>query len=660
VRYPLLIDFIKPNAIVNHRKVSNDTLDTGTKPLSIKKPKPSAEKTALTLAALGVVFGDIGTSPLYALRECFSGPNGLPVTPENAIGAVSLILWFLIIIVSVKYGAFVMRADNNGEGGVLSLVALVRRIGPGKIRNASVLPLLGVLGAAFLFSDGVITPAVSVLSAIEGVTVAAPVLGRLVIPISLLVLTALFIIQIHGTSRIGMLFGPIVLLWFIAIGVLGLVATINCPGILKAFNPFFAVLLLKSLGGKCLFLLGAAFLAVTGAEVLYADMGHFGKSPIRFAWLYVVFPALILNYLGQGAKLLNDRAVPQNLFYSLSPSWFLVPLIVIATLATVIASQAVISGAFSLARQSVQLGFWPRIQIVHTSRSNINQVYLPFINLTLYVVTFLLVVGFKESGNLASAYGIAVSGTMLLTTFLVTLLAWSFWKIPTYILVPASVFFLMFDGTLFVANVSKFMTGGWIVVVMAVSVSILMTTWMSGRRILQKSVLSESVGINDFAKSLASQEIIRTPRTAVFLSGNPASVPRSLLHNFKHNGSMHSVNVIVSVQTEEIPYVDPLQRISVIDFGSGIFSAVLRYGYMESPNVPREITGLPAATPALNDPAQISYFLGKETLVITKNRRMPLWRKRIFLVMSRNALSASAFYNLPPNRVVELGVQIEF
>jgi KUP system potassium uptake protein len=623
-------------------------------------PNKSPGKAIITLTALGVVFGDIGTSPLYALRECFAGKHGLPVTPENSIGAVSLILWILIIIVAVKYAILVMRADNKGEGGILSLMALVRRIGPEKIRNTGFLPFLGVLGAALLFSDGVITPAVSVLSAVEGVSVAAPVLGHLVVPISLLVLSALFIIQFFGTSKIGMLFGPVILLWFIAIGVIGLISIGNCPGILRALNPVCAILLLKALGYKSLLLLGAAFLAVTGAEVLYADMGHFGKSPIRTAWFYIVFPALILSYLGQGAKLLHDGILPQNLFYSLSPSWFLVPLIIIATLATVIASQAVISGAFSLARQSVQLGFWPRIKIVHTSQSNIHQVYLPFINLSLYAVTFLLVVGFKESGNLASAYGIAVSATMLLTSFLIILLARSLWKTSLFLLVPLSVIFVSFDGVLFIANASKFASGGWIVVLMAVSISILMTTWIAGRKILQKSVFAESIRIEDFVKGLSLQEVVRTPKTAVFLSGNPQFIPRSLLHNFKHNGTMHATDILVSVETEEVPYVDALERISVTDFGAGIFKVILRYGYMESPDIPREISGLPEAVPALDDPAQISYFLGKETLVITRKGRMALWRKQLFLFMSRNSLSAAAFYNLPPNRVVELGVQNEF
>lgn len=617
-------------------------------------------RAALTLAALGVVFGDIGTSPLYALRECFAGTQGLPVTEQNALGSVSLIIWFLIIIVSIKYVIFVMRADNKGEGGILSLMALVHRIGPGKIRNLSILPLLGILGAALLFSDGVITPAISVLSAIEGVSVAAPFLSHLIIPISLAVLTGLFLIQFHGTSKIGALFGPIVLVWFLAIGILGTCSIISCPKILHSLNPLYAVVLIKILGLKSLILLGAAFLAVTGAEVLYADMGHLGKSPIRFAWFAVVFPALSLNYLGQGAILLHDGKLPDNLFYSLSPTWFLFPLIIIATLATVIASQAVISGAFSLARQSVQLGFWPRIKVVHTSASNIGQVYLPFVNLALYIVTFLLIIGFKESGNLASAYGIAVSATMLITSLLIILIAKTLWKVSLFLVMPIGLGILLLDTALFIANMSKFSSGGWIVVFMAVSVVILMTTWISGRKLLQKSILAESILLEDFVKSISSSETIRTPKTAVFLSGNAVCVPRSLLHNYKHTGTMHAVNLIVCIQTDEIPHIKPEEKFSVTNFGQGIYKVILRYGYMESPNVPKDIAEIPLPLNELKDPMKFSYYLGKESIVLTKKGTMIFWRKQLFHLMTRNALNASSFFNLPPNRVVELGVQIEF
>jgi KUP system potassium uptake protein len=614
----------------------------------------------IPLAALGVVFGDIGTSPLYALRECFAGVHGLPVTPATVLGSVSLVIWFLIIIVALKYVIFVLQADNKGEGGILSLMALVRRMGPEKVRQWAILPLLGILGAALLFSDGVITPAISVLSAIEGVSEAAPVLSHLVIPISLAVLTILFFIQSHGTTKIGALFGPILLLWFVAIGLLGLGSLVACPKILYAFNPMYAVDLFKMLGFKSLLLLGAAFLAVTGAEVLYADMGHFGKSSIRLAWFAVVLPALALNYLGQGAKLLSLGYLPTNLFYSLAPTRFLVPLIIISTLATVIASQAVISGAFSLFRQSVQLGFWPRIKVTHTSESNIGQVYLPFVNIALYVVTFLLILGFKKSGNLASAYGVAVSATMLITSLLIVVIARSLWKAPLFLVLPVGALVLALDAVLFCANLSKFASGGWIVVVMASIITLLMTTWIAGRKLLHQSVIAAAVRLEDFAREMSSASVIRTPKVAVFLSSNAACVPRSLLHNFKHNGTLHATNLITCVQTEEVPYVKPEDRCALTECGQGLYAVTLRYGYMESPDVPEAIAQISSPLLPRKDPLQFSYYLGKESLVLKQSKDMASWRKELFLLMSRNALDASAFFNLPPNRVVELGAQVEF
>lgn len=649
--------------------MNNDDPDpsTGSSPAMLLAPSENSSSTkitakaALTLAALGVVFGDIGTSPLYAFRECFAAHRGLAVSSPNVLGAASLILWFLILIVSIKYVVFVMRADNKGEGGILSLMALVHRIGPQKLRQHALLPFLGILGAAMLFSDGVITPSISILSAIEGVSVAAPLLEHLIIPISLAVLTGLFLIQFHGTAKIGSLFGPVIILWFLVLGVLGLRSIISHPQIFAAFNPIYAILLIKTLGAKSLLLLGTAFLAVTGAEVLFADMGHFGKSPIRFSWFAFVFPALALNYLGQGAKLLELGHLPENLFYALAPGWFLVPLIVIATAATVIASQAVISGAFSLARQAVQLGFWPRIKVIHTSASNIGQVYLPFVNLSLYVVTFLLIAGFKESGNLASAYGIAVSATMLLTSVLILIIAKSLWKLSNWIIIPIGAFMLILDLSLFAANLSKFASGGWIVIVMAASVVIMMTTWITGRKLLQKKVLNESIKIDCFSLDLAQRtDCIRTPKTAVFLSGNAESVPRALLHNFKHTGTLHATNIILCVQTEEFPLVKFADKFAVTDFGSGIYRVIIRYGYMESPNIPRDIAKVSLPSLPLNDPLLFSYYLGKESLVLSRKVSMNVWRKQLFLFMARNSLDASSFFKLPPNRVVEMGVQIEF
>jgi KUP system potassium uptake protein len=610
------------------------------------------------LAALGVVFGDIGTSPLYALRECFSGHHPLAPTAANVLGSVSLILWFLLVIVSVKYALFVMRADNKGEGGVLSLMALAHRLGSERIKKASWLAWLGILGAALLFSDGVITPAISVLSAVEGLSVVSPVFAPWVIPLALFVLTVLFIIQSHGTAKVGQLFGPIVAAWFFVLGVLGALSVVGAPEILAAFDPRHAIALLSTLGWGAFSLLGTAFLAVTGAEVLYADMGHFGKAPIRNGWFYLVFPALILNYLGQGAVLLKSKEVPGHLFYALAPSWFLLPLVVLATAATVIASQAVITGAFSLARQAAQLGFWPRLRIVHTSHENIGQVYLPFINFMLYAVIVLLVLGFKESGNLASAYGIAVSATMLITTILVFVLAKSLWKTSLAVIVPIAVFFLLFDGALLAANLSKFLSGGWIVAVFAALISLFMLTWIKGRHVLREKAIAESMPLVDFIADLKNQNIIRVPKTAVFLASNARSVPRAMLHNFKHNGILHATNLIVCVQTDEVPFVKSEQRRHVEDLSCGLHAVTLRFGFMETPNIPFELRA--PGVKELLGPQQVSYFLGKESLVVAKNNVMALWRKQVYLFMARNALNASTYFGLPPGRVVELGAQIEF
>jgi KUP system potassium uptake protein len=626
----------------------------------INKGKNFSEtRTALMLATLGVVFGDIGTSPLYALRECFAGPNSIPISEPNVLGAVSLIFWFLVLIVCVKYVVFVMRADNKGEGGILALMALVHRIGPERIRNFAIIPFLGILGAALLFSDGVITPAISVLSAVEGLNVATPMFAPFIIPISLVVLALLFAFQSRGTSKIGALFGPIVFIWFITIGITGILSIIRFPAVLQAVNPLYATHLLSSSGWKGFSLLGTAFLAVTGAEVLYADMGHFGKKAIRAAWFFIVFPALIFNYMGQGAQLLQTGSNPDNLFYQLSPLWFLYPLVIISTAATVIASQAVISGAFSLARQAVQLGFWPRTRVVHTSKSNIGQVYLPFINLALFVVTSLLIVGFKHSGNLASAYGIAVSATMVITTTLLLLIARLLWRVPRFVIVPVGILFCILDISLFSANLSKFLSGGWIVVFFAAAIWILMTTWVAGRRILQKQVLAESIPVEQFVREVAAQNLPRIQKTGVFLSGNAVCVPRALLHNYKHNGILHARTIIVSVQTEETPYVPSKDRFSFSDLGQGIYKIDLRYGFMESPDVPAALSAV--SVPDIpRDVNQLSFFLGKESLVPAGSKTMPLWRKQIFLYLARNALSASAFFGLPSNRVVELGVQIRF
>ena len=614
----------------------------------------------LSLAALGVVYGDLGTSPLYALRECFSGQHSIAVTPANVVGVTSLIIWFLMVIVSLKYIVFVMRADNKGEGGVLALMALVHRLGPARLRSLSAITLLGIIGMSLLFSDGIITPSISVLSAVEGLSVITPALGPFIIPISLLILAGLFALQSRGTAKIGALFGPVLLVWFVMIAVLGIGAIIKYPAILKALNPYYAVQMLSALGWKSYALLATAFLAITGVEVLYADMGHFGRSPIRTVWFTIVFPALIFNYMGQGAHLLQSPAITSNLFYQLAPSWFLVPAIIISTFATIIASQAVITGMFSIAKQAVQLGFWPRLKIKYTSLVHIGQVYLPFINIVLFLSTVLLVLYFKHSSNFASAYGIAVSTTMLITTALIFLIARSLWpKIPAFLLMPLFTVFLLLHFLLFAANMTKLFSGGWIVVLISIVVVVLMTSWLRGRALLGKKIESESLPFSTFMADVFAQKPLRVKGTALFLAGSAQSTPRALLHNYKHNQALHERIIVLTVLNEEIPFIDEVNRVLLKDLGSGMYRLYCTFGFMETPDVPSVLRTVTIDGQKI-DPMQVSYFLGKELLVISGAMGMPVWRKRIFAFMSRNATGASSFFKLPPNRVVEFGSQIEF
>jgi len=615
---------------------------------------------ALSLAALGVVYGDLGTSPLYALRECFSGTHGIPATPENVIGATSLIIWFLMVLVSLKYIVFVMHADNKGEGGILALMALVHHLGPVRLRSLTAVAVLGIIGASLLFSDGVITPSISVLSAIEGLSVVTPALEPFIVPISLLILAGLFALQSRGTAKIGALFGPVLLVWFVMIAVLGAAAIIKYPAILKSLNPLYAVQMLSALGWKSYALLATAFLAITGVEVLYADMGHFGKSPIRTVWFTIVFPALIINYMGQGAHLLQSPTVTSNLFFQLAPSWFLVPAIIMATLATIIASQAVITGMFSIAKQAVQLGFWPRIKIKYTSLAHIGQVYVPFINIVLFVSTVLLVVYFKHSGNFASAYGIAVSTTMLITTALIFLIARSLWpKIPAFLLMPLFTVFLLLHILLFAANMTKFFSGGWIVVLMSIVMVVLMTSWLKGRALLGIKTESESLPFSTFVAEILARHPPRVKGTAIFLAGSAQSTPRALLHNYKHNQALHERIIVLTVLNEEVPFVAEENRVLLKDLGSGIYRLYCTFGFMETPDLPSVLRTV-AIDGQKIDPMQVSYFLGKELLVISNTVAMPVWRKRIFAFLSRNSTGASSFFKLPPNRVVEFGSQIEF
>jgi KUP system potassium uptake protein len=623
------------------------------------QPANSAASRGLMLGALGIVFGDIGTSPLYAIRECFSPAHGLAIIPDNVFGIISIVFWTLVLVVSIKYLLFLLQADNNGEGGILALIALVDRSVSNKgAQFKSGIVLLGIVGAALLFGDAIITPSMTVLAAIEGLNVTTSIFKPFVLPLSIGVLCVLFILQSRGTARVGALFGPILLIWFITIGALGLRAVFAYPGIFKALNPLYAVHFFQHNGWHGFLILGSVFLCITGAEVLYADMGHFGRSPIRKAWFFIVFPCLLLNYFGQGACLISNPDHSRNLFYQLSPDWFIYPLIVIATISAVIASQAVISGTFSLARQITQMGFWPRIKIVHTSYSKIGQVFVPAFNLLLFLGTIGLIVYFKESSNLANAYGIAVSATMFITTILALIWLRNCMKLHWLLLVLIGIFFLIPSTSFFLSNIIKLGSGGWIVIAISVTTYILMSTWRNGREILRAKAEQQTIDIELFINDIRQNKPCRVKGIAVFFTGNPHGVPRALLHNFKHNKILHETTIILTVKTEDIPFVSTVDRCTLRELGEGLYHLDLKFGFSESPNVPAAITNMPASTLRIN-PMETTFFLGKESLITKRNRTMPLWRKRIFYYMARNALDASSFFSLPPNRVVELGLQVE-
>jgi KUP system potassium uptake protein len=614
---------------------------------------------ALSLGALGVVYGDIGTSPLYALRECFHHATGIAPTRDNVLGILSLIVWSLILVVSVKYLLFVMRADNRGEGGILALLALAvpsRGATPAGAKRALV--LLGVFGAALLYGDGMITPAITVLSAVEGLNVATPFFEGYVIPISIAILVGLFLVQSRGTAAIGRIFGPVMLVWFLAIAVLGVAEAARRPEVLLAVSPHHAVRFMLQHGYLGFLVLGSVFLVVTGGEALYADMGHFGLRPIRMAWFVVALPALLLNYFGQGALVLRDPSAVENPFYRLAPSWALYPLVALATAAAVIASQALISGAFSLTRQAVQLGFSPRVDVEHTSSREIGQIYIPGINRLLMIACIALVVGFGSSSNLAAAYGIAVTGTMGITTVLFYFVArerfgWTRLKAGA----PA-LFFLVIDLAFFLANATKIEHGGWFPLLVGAAVFTAMTTWKTGRTILAKRLSETTLPIDLFLDDVGRNPPHRVAGTAIFMFGNPTGVPPALLHNLKHNQVLHETVVLLRVDTEEVPIVDPAERITVDALGHGFYRMVMHYGFMEDPDVPRALAEV--KHPGLKlPPMRTTYFLGRETLIASKRPGMAMWRERLFAVMSRNARTATSFFGLPPNRVVELGAQIE-
>lgn len=613
---------------------------------------------ALCLTTLGVVYGDIGTSPLYALRECFAGSHHVPVTGANVLGVLSLIFWSLVVVVTLKYHVYVLKMDNRGEGGILALVALLR---PGRGGAGARLPLmvlLGLFGAALLYGDGIITPAISVLSAVEGLEVATPVLSAYVVPVTVAILIALFLVQKHGTARVGTAFGPVMLVWFGSIGALGLAGVIREPGVLAAVNPLHAVRFFGEHGALGLLVLGSVFLVATGGEALYADMGHFGERPIQIDWFLLVGPALLLSYFGQGALLLGDPAAVENPFYRLAPAWALFPLVGLATAATVIASQAVISGAFSLTRQAVQLGYLPRVGIVHTSAREIGQIYIPSVNWLLAAATIALVMAFRRSTHLAAAYGVAVTSTMVITTVLAYRVSRHRlgWSAPAAIAVTAG--FLFVDLAFFGANVVKVLQGGWLPLAVAGAVFAVMTTWVAGRRMLRERLTERMLPIASFVEDVARHPEMRVPGTAVFLSGAAGRTPPSLLHNVKHNRVLHERVVLLTVLTEEEPFVTEEERATVADLGHGFFTVTLRFGYMETPDVPGALQGI--RVPGLTfGPATTSYFLGRETVLANGRPGPARCRARLFAALARNAQPATAYFNLTPNRVVELGSQVE-
>jgi KUP system potassium uptake protein len=638
----------------------------GVPPLRAAPPRPppgGRALAALALGALGVVYGDIGTSPLYALRECFEGAHGVPPTQENVLGVLSLVFWAMTFVVTFKYVAVVMRADNRGEGGVLALVALVGRRGTSRLGRRA-LVLLGIFGAALLYGDGAITPAISVLGAVEGLSVAAPALHGAVVPLAVGILVALFLFQRRGTATVGAVFGPVMLVWFLSIAALGVRGVLLDPGVLRAFSPHHAWEFFARSGGQGFLVLGGVVLVVTGGEALYADMGHFGKRPIRAAWFAVAMPALVLNYLGQGAILLHDPGAARNPFYLLAPGWALYPLVAIATAAAVVASQALISGAFSLTRQAIQLGYAPRVTIRHTSSHEIGQIYAPEVNAVLGLATIALVLGFRSSSALAAAYGIAVTGTMVITTLLFYRVARDLWRWPRRRALPLTAAFLAVDGAFLSANVVKVEEGGWFPLAAAAGIFAMLATWKRGREELGALLGEAGLPLDLFVADVARRQPPRVPGTAVFLTGNTTTVSPVLLHHLKHLKVLHERVILTSLRTEEVPAVDEEERAIVRELGAGFFQVVARYGFMETPDVPALLASLPSRArpgePRLEvDPMQTTFFLGRETLLPTGHGRMARWRKRLFIVMSRNAQTASAFFGLPPNRVVEIGAQIQ-
>jgi KUP system potassium uptake protein len=617
---------------------------------------PKSGLAKLAVGAVGVVYGDIGTSPLYAMKEIFVGHHPLTVDPLHIFGALSLIFWSLIIIVTCKYVLLILRADNKGEGGSLALLAMIqRRTGGG--RWSTGLVMLGVLATALFFGDCMITPAISVLSAVEGLTVVEAGFTPLVLPISVAILVGLFLLQSHGTDLIGRFFGPIMLVYFVTLAVLGVVQIAAHPEVLQALNPIWAVRFFKADGTLAFLALGSVVLAVTGAEALYADMGHFGRKPIQVAWLYFVFPALMINYAGQAALLMANPAAAENPFFLMAPEQWRLPLVFLATLATIIASQAVITGAFSVVQQAVQLGLMPRVRIAHTSASTAGQIYIPSVNWALMVMVMLLILMFGESSNLAAAYGIAVTGTMFITTCMLSVLVFRVWNWPIAIGGLFIALFLAVDGVYFASNLTKVPAGGWFPLLIGFIAFTMLTTWARGRQLMIERMREAAMPVQVFVRS-AVNSATRVGGTAVFMTSTPDGVPHALLHNLKHNKVLHERVILLTVKIEDVPYVVSGSRTALENLGQGFYRLILRYGFMEDPDVPAALAQTTECGPVFKM-MDTSFFLARQTLLPSSRPGMAIWREKLFAWMLRNAESAMEFFKLPTNRVVELGSQVE-
>ena len=625
---------------------------------SIQERSGSSKKKLLylSLLAIGIVYGDIGTSPLYSIRECFSGPHSIPTTPDNIFGILSMVFWSLIFVISIKYLLIILRADHNGEGGILALMEFVRPKKKGL--RLVIISTMGIFGAALLYGDGVITPAISVLSAVEGLTVATPFFTPFVIPITIIILIGLFLFQRKGTSLVGSVFGPVTVAWFLMIAALGVAVIIRKPEILMSLSPYYAVHFFIIHGANGFIILGVVFLVVTGGEALYADIGHFGKAPIRLAWFTFVLPCLVLNYLGQGALLLENPSLASNPFYLMAPAWALYPLVIMATLATIIASQAIISGAFSLTFQAVQLGYLPRFAVKHTSGEERGQIYLPQINNMLMVGTIAVVLGFRTSSNLASAYGLAVTMTMTITSLLAFIAMHRIWKWSLFISASITALFLTIDLSFLGSNLTKIASGGWFPLLVGIGGLLMMVTWKNGRRLLAVQLAKISLPISTIIDDFNSGKFHKVPGTAVFLTGNPELTPPALVHNLKHNKVFHEQIIILSINILQTPHLNFEKRISLEKLTDHFYRLTAHYGFMERVDVTKLMNNFKRSRHIPIDLNETSYILGRETLIPDNKVGMNIWQDKLFLFMSRNSQNATTYFNVPPKHVFEIGSQV--